>query len=87
MAQDKSSNRIALGRFFHELLENTLLTHAAKPLHIYSAHDVTLAAFLAALDLFDGGFLSLFSAIMNAYVLCNRLCTVAIRMIGVEDIV
>eukprot|EP01031_Cornospumella_fuschlensis_P032246 gene32246-39001_t len=54
MYQDKSSNRIALGRFFHELLENTLLTHAAKPLHIYSAHDVTLAAFLAALDLFDG---------------------------------
>ncbi|RYY84944.1 hypothetical protein EON63_08270 [archaeon] len=72
--QDKATNRIAMGRFYHEVLANIHI-HKHKPIHIYSAHDITLAVFLAALEVFDGMCMNVYQCVrVHVHNMCVYVC-------------
>lgn len=55
--QDFALNRLAIGRFVHEILRdlNAMLeTSSKKKMLIYSGHDSTLVPILSALEIYDG---------------------------------
>lgn len=51
--KDKTLNRLAIGRFLTELLDDILVNHKDKKMLIYSGHDSTLVPVLCALDCYD----------------------------------
>ncbi len=46
-------NRLAIGRFIHEMLDD-LQAYREKKLLVYSGHDSTIVPLLCAFDAYDG---------------------------------